>query len=110
MHAMILVTLTCWACVLIASPRKPRVGDEAAELVYRRLLGRQQRLALLAFVATTALLLTVVLSLPQRVNATPDTATTSDTAPMSVALSSGGCNDEMLCLSMYQPPQAGSGG
>jgi hypothetical protein len=105
MHALIVVTLTCWACTLVASPRKPRVGDEAAELVYSRLLGRQQRLALLAFVATAALFLTVVLSLPQRVNATPDTAATSDTTPMSVALASGGCNDEMLCLSMYQPPR-----
>lgn len=105
MHALILVTLTCWACTLVASPGKPRVGNEAAELVYRRLLGRQQRLALLAFVATAALFLTVVLSLPQRVNATPDPAEISDTALMSVALSSGGCNDEIICLSMYQPPR-----
>jgi hypothetical protein len=99
MHAMIVVTLTCWVCTLVASPHKPRVGDEAVELAYSRLLGRQQHLALVAFVATAVLFLTVVLSLPQRVNATPDTA------PMSVALASGGCNDEMLCLSMYQPPR-----
>jgi hypothetical protein len=105
MHALILVSLTCWACALVASPRKPRVGEEVGELVYCRLLRRQQRLALLAFLATAALFLMVVLSLPQRVNATPDPAETSDTAPMSVALSSGGCNDEMLCLSMYQPPR-----
>lgn len=105
MHAMILATLTCWACTLLASPGKPRFGDEAAELVYRRLLGRQQRLTLLALVATAALFLTVVLSLPHRVDATPDIAATSGTAPMSVALSSGGCNDEMLCPWMYQPPR-----
>jgi hypothetical protein len=97
MHAMIVVTLTCWACTLIAAPRKPRVGDEAAELVYHRLLGRQQRLALLAFVATGALFLTVVLSLPQRVDATPDNALPS------TMHASGHCNDEMICLSMYQP-------
>ena len=105
MHAMIVVTLTCWACTLIAAPRKPRVGDETAELVYHRLLGRQQRLALVAFVATAALFLTVVLSLPQRVNATPDTAAIFDTAPLSAALASGSCNDEMLCPWMYQPPR-----
>jgi hypothetical protein len=97
MHAMILVTLTCWACTLIAAPRKPHVGDETAELVYRRLLGRQQHLALLAFLATAALFLTVVLSLPQRVDATPESAPISATPP------SKGCNDEIICLSMYQP-------
>jgi hypothetical protein len=97
MHVMIVVTLTCWACTLVAIPRKPRVGDETAELVYHRLLGRQQRLALLAFVATGALILTVVLSLPLRVDKTPDSA------PVSVLHTTGHCNDEMLCLSMYQP-------
>ena len=97
MHAMIVVTLTCWLCTLVASPRKPRVGDEAAELVYSRLLGRQQRLVLLAFVATAALLLTLVFSLPQRVDAT------RESAPRSVALQSGRCNDEMLCPWMYEP-------
>jgi hypothetical protein len=97
MHAMIVVTLTCWLCTLVAIPRKPQVGDEVAELVYCRLLGRQQRLALLAVVATGALLLTVVLSLPQRVDAT------LDSAPLTVTHASRGCNDELLCLSMYQP-------
>ena|SRR5947209_704906 len=97
MHTMISVTLTCWLCALVAAPRKPRVGDEAAELVYSRLLGRQQHLALLAFVATAALFLTVVVSLPQRVNATPEQAPV-----LAVALNHG-CNDEMICLSMYDP-------
>jgi hypothetical protein len=97
MHALLIVTLTCWLCTIVAIPRKPQVGDEAAELVYRRLLGRQQRLTLLACVATGALLLTFVLSLPQRVDATPDRA------PLTETHASRGCNDELLCLSMYQP-------
>lgn len=99
MHALIVVTLTCWACTLVTSPRKPRIGNEAAELVYSRLLGRQQRLALLAVVATATLFLTVVLSLPQRVDATPDSSSPS------LSVSSHTCDDEMICLSMYQPSQ-----
>jgi hypothetical protein len=97
MHALLIVTLTCWLCTLVAIPRKPPVSDEVAELVYRRLLGRQQRLALLAFIATGALFLTVVLSLPQRVDAT------LDSPPLTETHASRGCNDEMLCLSTYQP-------
>jgi hypothetical protein len=97
MQALIVVTLTCWLCTVVAIPRKPPIGDEAAELIYHRLLGRQQRLVLLAFVATGALFLTIVLSLPQRVDAT------QGSAPVSAAPTAKGCNDEMLCLSMYQP-------
>jgi hypothetical protein len=102
---MIAATLACWFCTLVASPHKPRIGNETAELVYRRLLGRQQRLAFVAFAATAALFLTVVLSLPQRVDATPKTTAMSGTAPLSMAPSSEVCNDEMICLSMYQPPR-----
>ena len=52
------IPLTCWLCALIAAPRRPRVGNEVAELVYIRLLGRQQRLVLLAAVATAVLFIT----------------------------------------------------
>lgn len=55
MQALIAVTLTCWLCALIAQPRRPLHGGEVAELVYARLLGRQQRIALLASVVTLAL-------------------------------------------------------
>ncbi len=104
MHALIFVTLTCWLCALIATPRKPRVGDEAAELIYSLLLSRQQRLALLAFLSTAALFLSLVLSLPQRVDAT------LYTAPTSVAGSTAGCNDEMLCPWIYRLPRASDNG
>lgn len=99
MHETIVITLTCWLCTIIAAPRKPRLSDEVGELVYSRLLGRQQRLALLAVAATAALFFTVVLSLPQRVDTTPDTAS------VSIVPTSKGCNDEMNCPWMYQPPR-----
>jgi len=58
------IAATCWVCAIISIPRKPRVGNEVAELVYSRLLGRQDRLVLLAGTATAALLLALTLSLP----------------------------------------------
>lgn len=56
---------TCWLCTLIAIPRRPRWGNEVEELVYARLLGRQQRLVLVAVIATSLVLGALLFSLPQ---------------------------------------------
>jgi hypothetical protein len=88
------VAITCWLCTFISIPRKPRFGNEVAELVYAHLLGRQLRLALLAGVLSAVLLLAVILSLPQHV------ATDGHAAPTTGQTASG-CNDEMLCPWMY---------
>jgi hypothetical protein len=61
------VALTCWLCALLAMPRKPRLNDEVQELVYARLLGRQQVLMLVALVATAgAVFALVALARPNR--------------------------------------------
>lgn len=46
---------TLWLAAWLACPRRPRGGDEVAELVRARLLGQRDRLLLLALL-TTALL------------------------------------------------------
>lgn len=62
MSAWIAIVLTCWCCVLIAVPRKPLPGNEVAELVYMRLLGRHERLVLLAMSVTTLAFLALVVT------------------------------------------------
>jgi hypothetical protein len=69
MIAWTLVPLTCWLCALMARPTRPLPGSEVQERVYNRLLGRQQRLVLLACMATALLVLGMLLMLPQRVDA-----------------------------------------
>ncbi len=59
-----LVPLTCWLCALLALPRRPLPGNEVQELVYARLLGRQQRLVLLALVVSVVVAFAVVVHLP----------------------------------------------
>jgi len=68
MFAYAAIPLTCWLCALLATPRKPRVGNEVEELVYSRLLGRQQMVALLALLVTAAAVLAIVVTLPQRLD------------------------------------------
>jgi len=64
------VVITCWICALLAAPRRPLHGNEIEELVYRRLLGRQQMLMLLALLLTGfALLALAVTARPNRVDA-----------------------------------------
>jgi hypothetical protein len=63
------IPLTCWLCVLVAMPRKPLPDNEVQELVYSRLLGRQQRLALLALVVTAAAFIVFVAGLSQEAGA-----------------------------------------
>jgi hypothetical protein len=72
MWILIAIPLTCGLCALLARPRRPRLGNEVEELVYTRLLGRQQRLLLLACTMTVATLLLLVLSLPRRIDRTLD--------------------------------------
>jgi hypothetical protein len=64
MLAYAAIPLTCWLAALLAAPRTPRIGNEVEELVYARLLGRQERLRLLAIVATGAAFLWFALALP----------------------------------------------
>jgi hypothetical protein len=68
MVALMAIPITCWLCALIARPGKPLVGNEVQELVYGRLFGRQQRLVLLALVVTGVMLLSLVITLPQRID------------------------------------------
>lgn len=72
MYLVAAIPLTCWLCALVAMPRKPQWGNEVEELVYSRLLGRQQRLVMLAFGLTVAAILTFVLALPGRAATDPD--------------------------------------
>lgn len=64
MLAYVAIPLTCWLAALIATPRRPRPGNEIEELVYARLLGRQEHLRLLAIVATAVAFFALVLALP----------------------------------------------
>jgi hypothetical protein len=65
---LIAIATTCWLCALVATPHRPRLGNEVAELVYARLLGRQQRLILLALALTGATLVGSIATLPQRID------------------------------------------
>jgi hypothetical protein len=66
MWSLLAIPATCWLCVLVALPRKPRLGNGVEELVYARLLGRQHLLILLALLVTALLPLTLLLLLPSR--------------------------------------------
>jgi hypothetical protein len=72
MLAYAAIPLTCWLCALVAIPRKARIGNEVEELVYARLLGRQQRLVLLACIVSALTVGTAIVGLPHR--AVPDLA------------------------------------
>jgi hypothetical protein len=74
MLTLTLIPLTCWLCALLAIPGKLCLANEVEELVYARLLGRQQRLVLLACAVTVVTLLDLVLSLPQRIDPILDAA------------------------------------
>jgi len=70
MSTFIAVALTGWLCVLVVIPRKPLPNNEVQELVYSRLLGRHQRLTMLAAGMTIVMAITFVImhtpaSLPQ---------------------------------------------
>jgi hypothetical protein len=71
MWNLIAIPFTCWLCALVAHPRKPRLGNEVQELVYIRLVGRQQRLLLLAAILIALIMLTLLLDAPRRVQPVP---------------------------------------
>ncbi len=86
MAYFMVVPLTCWLCALIATPGKPRIGDEVQELVYLHLVGRQQRLALLACACTMLALFLLFVAFTQQARSdAPDTA-----QPVTVGLPVGG--------------------
>jgi len=64
MLAYAAIPLTCWLAALIAAPRRPRLGNEIEELVYSRLLGRQELLRLLAIIVTAVAFFALILTLP----------------------------------------------
>lgn len=66
MLAFAAISLTCWLCAAIAAPPRPMLGNEVAQGVYTRLLGRQQRLTLLALLLSGAALLALLADLPSR--------------------------------------------
>ncbi len=68
MLATVAIPLTCWLCVLIVTPHKPRSGNEVQELVYTRLLGRQHVLLCVATLVTVWALLVGVIAMPLRIN------------------------------------------
>lgn len=70
MAAWIATILTCWCCALLARPRRPRPGNEVEELVYARLLGRQQLLLGIAAVVTALTMLALIVILPRRLDPT----------------------------------------
>lgn len=69
MATLAAIACTCWLCSLIALPRKPAAGIEAQELVYVRLLGRQQILLLLALIVTAGAVLSLIIAIrPGRID------------------------------------------
>jgi hypothetical protein len=69
MLTCIALALTCWLCAFVASPRKPLPGTEVQELVYVRLLGRWERVVLLAVVMTIVAFASIVAAVPERAGA-----------------------------------------
>ncbi len=80
MWALIAIPGTCWLCALLAQPRQPLLGNEIEELVYRRLLGRQHRVVLLALLLTLAAFIALIAALPGQVRSDLP----SETAPRQI--------------------------
>ena len=68
MLTLVAIPLALWFAALVATPRRPLPGNAVEELVYARLLGRQQRLVLLATLVSGLALLLAIALLPQRVD------------------------------------------
>jgi hypothetical protein len=69
-RTLVAIPLTLWLAVLVATPRRPLPDNEVAELVYGRLLGRYQRLVLLAGAATVAAVFVLLVALAHHAGAT----------------------------------------
>jgi hypothetical protein len=70
MNTLAFIIPVCWGYALLATPRKPRLDNEVEELVYTRLLGRQQLLVGVAAIVTAATVLGLVVTLPRRIDPT----------------------------------------
>ena len=68
MWTLIAISLTSWLCAGIALPRTPFPGNEVQDHTYARLLGRQQRVAILAIALTGAALIGALATLPARID------------------------------------------
>ena len=100
---LITIPLTCWTCAFVARPREPLPGQEIQELVYTRLLGRQQRLPVLAVIATATLLLTFLVGMPERVDR--DLAVIRQAhAACRALVTGGGAGSNHIC---YEPQPGG---
>ncbi len=62
----IALALTCWLCVLLATPRRPRRGDEVEELVHAHLVGRCQRVMVVAVIVTLGAFVTCIATVAYR--------------------------------------------
>ncbi len=80
MWTLIAIPGTCWLCALLAQPRQPLLGNESEDLVYRRLLGRQHRVVLLALLLTLAAFIALIAALPGQVRSDLP----SETAPRQI--------------------------
>jgi hypothetical protein len=85
MWTFVVIPATCWLCVLLAHPRRPLPDHEVEELVYARLLGRYQRLILVALIATGVGVFGLLTTVPRHVHAAraiaPPCALTESNAP-----------------------------
>lgn len=65
---------TLWIAAFVAAPHKPLPHNEVQELVYARLLGRQQRIVLLASIVTAIAFFVLIAGMPNRANTLMNTA------------------------------------
>jgi hypothetical protein len=70
MVALVSVPLALWLAAFVARPRRPLPGNEVQELVYSRLLGRYERLVLLALIVTGVMVIGVTVTLPRHLDTT----------------------------------------
>lgn len=66
--------VSLWLAAFVAMPRQPLPHNEVQELVYARLLGRQNRAILLAIIVTALGFFALVLSVPSNPAAHPNGA------------------------------------
>ncbi len=75
MVLLVAVPIALWLAAWLAMPGRPLQGNEVAELVYSRLLGRQQRVVLLALVVTLGAFLAGIAALPRHGQRSPQART-----------------------------------
>ena len=60
--ALFSAALSLWVGYALATPRSPHTGNEVAELVYSRMLGNRDVIAVLAILATGAAFFAAILT------------------------------------------------